>query len=78
MPTIFGGARGRSPCNPLPLFPLRGKNDRGLNTVSQQIGHLQKGTLCKCKSKFYTFDVPDDNRFMTIGEYDKSNFHYGE
>lgn len=23
------------------------------------------------------FDVPEDDRFMTIDEYDKSNFHYG-
>ena len=25
-----------------------------------------------------TFDVPEDDRFMTIDEYDKSNFLYGE
>jgi 4-oxalocrotonate tautomerase len=24
------------------------------------------------------FDVPEDDRFMTIDEYDKSNFLYGE
>ena len=24
------------------------------------------------------FDVPEDDRFMTIDEYDKSNFFYGE
>jgi len=24
------------------------------------------------------FDIPEDDRFMTIDEYDKSNFVYGE